>query len=265
MRINHPAKKLLTCCSLLLLLLPTLAVSDSPVINYQYRVINQYPHSTEVFTQGLEFHQGLLYEGSGQRGHSMVQTRSLDSIQAIRQTALDDRLFGEGITILGDKLYQLTWQSKRGFVYDKNTLAPEAEFTIRGQGWGITNNGQQLIYSDGSNQLRFLNPHTFNLEQTLSVNDNGKAVNWLNELEWVDGLIYANVWRSHWIVIIDPQNGKVVGRVNLKHLLPDKLRSKRTDVLNGIAYDKTSKRLFVTGKYWPRLYQIELIDGGSGN
>jgi glutamine cyclotransferase len=257
MRLDHAIKTLQACCCFLLL--PALAFSASPVINYHYRVINEFPHSTDVFTQGLEFHQGLLYESSGQRGHSMVQTRPLDSNQAIRQTALDNHLFGEGITILGDKLYQLTWQSKRGFVYNKNTLAAEGEFTILDQGWGITNNGQQLVYSDGSHQLRFLNPQNFSVEKTLPVNDNGKAVRWLNELEWVDGLIYANIWRSHWIVMIDPRSGEVVGRVNLKKLLPNSLRSKKTDVLNGIAYDKVTQRLFVTGKYWPRLYQIELI------
>ena len=264
MRLDHTPKRLPACCWLLLLL-PALAFSESAVIHYQYRVINEFPHSTDVFTQGLEFHQGLLYESSGQRGHSMVQARPLDSSQAIRQTALDNHLFGEGITILGDNLYQLTWQSKRGFIYNKNTLASEGEFTIRGEGWGITNNGQQLIYSDGSNQLRFLNSQTLSVEKNLSVHANGKAVHRLNELEWVEGLIYANIWRSHWMVMIDPRSGEVVGRVNLKKLLPNSLRNKKTDVLNGIAYDQATQRLFVTGKYWPRLYQIELIAESTKN
>lgn len=246
---------------LLLLLVAVNAYSDNtaPVVNYHYRVVDEYPHDDQFFTQGLAFYRGLLYESSGQRGHSRVQTRTLNTLNPLRAAALQQRYFGEGITILNGRLYQLTWQSRQGFIYNAETLASTGRFRITGQGWGITNNGQQLIYSDGSNRLRFLNPDDFSLVNTLNVTHNGKAVTRLNELEWVEGRIYANIWQSSWIVIINPHNGQVEGRVQLGDLLPKALRRANTDVLNGIAYDQHQQRLFVTGKNWPRLYQIELL------
>lgn len=241
-----------------LALLSSLSFATQAAIDYQYRVIKTFPHSRDVFTQGLEFHNNLLYEGTGLHGQSRVLIRTLQSTTPIRRRFLDTTLFGEGITILHNRLYQLTWQSGRAFMYKADTLQPEGEFTLSGEGWGLTNNGKQLIVSNGSQQLTFIDPAGKNVVKTLDVTLNGKALYHLNELEWVDGAIYANIWKSPWIVMIDPNNGKVTGRVNLQRLLPDRLRDASTDVLNGIAYDRKNKRLFVTGKNWPRLYQIEL-------
>jgi glutamine cyclotransferase len=206
----------------------------------------------------MEFHEGVLYEGAGKRGESMVLIRSLESIEPVKSVRLEKHLIGEGITILDQRLYQLTWQSQRGFIYDASSLALIEEFKIQGQGWGMTNNGRQLIISNGSNRLTFLDPTTFNIVDDVEVRYHGRPIDNLNELEWIDGVIYANIWRTDWIVMIDPETGNVTGTVSLKGLLPDKLSTTKTDVLNGIAYDDKKKRLFVTGKYWPRLYHIEL-------
>jgi glutamine cyclotransferase len=206
----------------------------------------------------MEFHEGVLYEGAGKRGESMVLIRSLESIEPVKSVRLEKHLIGEGITILDQRLYQLTWQSQRGFIYDASSLALIEEFNIQGQGWGMTNNGRQLIMSNVSNRLTFIDPNTFNIVDEVDVHNHGRPIDNLNELEWIDGVIYANVWRTDWIVMIDPETGNVTGTVSLKGLLPDKLSTTKTDVLNGIAYDDKKKRLFVTGKYWPRLYHIEL-------
>ena len=207
----------------------------------------------------MEFHEGVLYEGAGKRGESMVLIRDLQSIEPVKSMRLKKHLFGEGITILNQRLYQLTWQSQRGFIYDAGSLALTGEFKIQGQGWGMTNNGRQLIISNGSNRLTFIDPTTFNIIDEVEVRYHGRPIDNLNELEWIDGVIYANVWLTDWIVMIDPETGNVTGTVFLNKLLPDKLRTTKTDVLNGIAYDDENKRLFVTGKYWPRLYHIELV------
>ena len=243
---------------LLVSLAPLRGLPADPVTEFGYRVVRSYPHSTGVFTQGMEFHEGVLYEGAGKRGESMVLIRSLESIELVKSVRLEKHLFGEGITILNERLYQLTWQSQRGFIYDASSLALIEEFKIQGQGWGMTNNGRQLIISNGSNRLTFLDPTTFNIVDEVEVRYHGRPIDNLNELEWIDGVIYANIWRTDWIVMIDPETGNVTGTVSLKGLLPDKLSTTKTDVLNGIAYDDKKKRLFVTGKYWPRLYHIEL-------
>lgn len=245
--------------TLALIFLPVSFGAADAVVHYQYRVIEAFEHSEQWFTQGLEFHQGLLYESSGLHGQSAVQIRSLDNTQALHHHKLDKRYFGEGITVLNNQVYQLTWQSRRGFIYRADNLAAAGRFKISTQGWGLTNNGRQLIYSDGSHRLRFLNPATMAVEKTLPVTEKGKRIDKLNELEWINGLIYANIWRSDWVVIIHPETGKVIGKIDFQALLPASLRSRRTDVLNGIAYDNRHQRLFVTGKNWPRLYHVELI------
>ncbi len=229
------------------------------VVEYQYRVVNSYPHNPRLFTQGLEYHQGILFESAGQRGQSMVLKRTLDATKALQYQRLPDRFFAEGLTLLNNQLYQLTWQSQQGFIYSPDTLQTTGEFTIKGEGWGLTNNGHQLIISNGSNQLSFIDPKDFSVKRTLNVTFNDKPLRNLNELEWIDGLIYANVWQSDWIVMIDPNSGKVVAKLSLKHLLPAPLKTAKTDVLNGIAYDRENKRLLVTGKYWPLLFHIELF------
>lgn len=233
--------------------------NSTSVVEYRYRVIQSFPHATSVFTQGLEFHAGLLYESAGRRGQSKVFTRSLDSTQEIHSQTLENTLFAEGITLLNGLVYQLTWQSQRGFIYAADTLERSGEFSISGEGWGMTNNGRQLIISNGSAQLSFLNPDTFSVERQLTVTFDGKPLRRLNELEWIDGVIYANIWRSNWIVMIDPKTGQVIAKVRLNSLLPQSSRTASTGVLNGIAYDRQKQRLLVTGKYWPQLYHIELI------
>jgi len=234
-------------------------------VEYGYRVVQSYPHSTEIFTQGLEFHDGVLYEGAGKYGQSMVMTRLLDSVDAIKTAPLAPELFGEGITILNRRLYQLTWRSGRVLVYDAGTLTLTGSFTIQGEGWGLTNDGRRLIMGNGSNRLTLLDPETFDIVDRLEVTHHGRPVSNLNELEWIEGVIYANVWHTERIVMIDPGTGSVTGIIQLDGLLRNELRTARTDVLNGIAYDDAAKRLLVTGKYWPRLYHIELMPQGTRN
>ena len=242
---------------LVAVLIPSFA-GASPV-TYQFRVVNSFPQATDVFTQGLVYEHGILYESAGKYGESRLLTRTLQDTRPIKQTTVDSRLFAEGITILGDHIYQLTWKARRGFIYDKASLKRSGEFRLPGEGWGITHNDKELIVSDGSNRLDFLDPATFKVRKTLRVTHMGHPVQRLNELEWIDGAIYANVWGSDWIVMIDPNSGEVTGKVHLTDLLPAPLRTTHTDVLNGIAYDPDGRRLLVTGKYWPRLYEIELI------
>ena len=249
----------LTVLSLLVCSLVTSSRVSADVDTYSYRIIETFPHATDVFTQGLVYQDNTLFESAGMYGESRLLTRTLDNIAPLKQQTLDQRLFAEGITILGDSIYQLTWKSRRGFIYDKNSLQLTGEFKVAGEGWGITDDGHQLIISDGSNQLFFMNPVDFKVTKTLQVYYHGNPVKQLNELEWIDGRIYANIWGSDWIVMIDPNSGDVTGKVHLDKLLPDELRTYRTDVLNGIAFDTQKRRLLVTGKYWPRLYHIELI------
>ncbi|MEH6556368.1 MAG: glutaminyl-peptide cyclotransferase [Oceanicoccus sp.] len=232
----------------------------TPVIEYHYRVVASYPHATEIFTQGLEYRHGLLYESAGRRGHSQIAKRSLNAVDPITAKPLSDHFFGEGLSLLDSQLFQLTWQSGRGFIYDPDTLDKIGDFPINGEGWGMTNDGHYLIISNGSSQLSFIDPKTFSIVRTLNVSFEGNLLTNINELEWIDGVIYANIWQSDWIVMIDSETGNVVGKVFLKNLLPDSLRSDKTDVLNGIAFDHKEKRLLVTGKYWPRIYHIELTE-----
>lgn len=235
-------------------------VIKTPVTEYQYRIVASYPHSTDIFTQGLEYRRGLLYESAGLYGQSHISKRPLNAIDPIKKRPLSNRYFGEGLSLLGNQLFQLTWQSGRGFIYDPETLDKTGDFLIDGEGWGLTNDGQYLITSNGSSQLSFIDPETFGIVRTLNVHFEGNLLAKLNELEWVNGVIYANIWQSDWIVMIDSETGNVVGKVFLKNLLPDSLRSAKTDVLNGIAFDHNEQRLLVTGKYWPRIYHIELIE-----
>ncbi|MEM7032013.1 MAG: glutaminyl-peptide cyclotransferase [Chloroflexota bacterium] len=225
---------------------------------YDYEIVNVYPHNPDAFTQGLIYLDDILYEGTGLRGASTIRKVDLETGTVLQSANLNAVLFGEGITILGDKLYQLTWQARRGFVYDKNTFALEQEFTYPTEGWGLTHNGEHLIMSDGTANLYFLDPETLTEVSRVEVTDRGAAVPQLNELEYIDGLVYANIWRSDFIAMIDPQNGAVVGWVNLTNILGPEDRVQRVDVLNGIAYDAQGDRLFVTGKWWPKLFEIKL-------
>ena len=255
---NKPAINIVLLFLSLLTPLQSWAESTSAVTEYHYKVIDTLSHSDALYTQGIEIYRGHFYESAGRYGESRLIQRSLDSSEAIQTFNLSDKIFAEGLTLLNNKIYQLSWKSQRGFVYDISSFKQIASFSYQGQGWGLCNNGSELIMSNGSDQLTFLNPDNFSVTKKIAVSLDGAPVKKLNELEWVNGLIYANIWQSDWIVIIDPDSGVVVGKADLSGLLPKMLTTAKTDVLNGIAYDHDNKKLYVTGKYWPRIYQLEL-------
>ena len=222
-----------------------------------FRVVAAYPHDPAAFTQGLAIEAGQLYEGTGQYGASTVRLVDLATGRAQKQRALGPRYFGEGITILDDLLYQLTWQNGVVVVYDLDTFEVERTMQYDGEGWGLTHDGRQLIMSDGSATIRFRDPQTFSVTREIEVRNDGVPLSRLNELEYVDGEIWANVWYEDRIARIAPADGKVLGFIDLGTLYPQSARGSEA-VLNGIAYDAAAKRLFVTGKNWPQLYEIEV-------
>ena len=232
------------------------------VPDYTYRVVNTYPHDRNAFTQGLVFENGVLYEGTGLKGRSTLRRVELETGDVLQIRELPDQFFGEGVTIYGDRIIQLTYQSNVGFVYDKESFELLREFNYPidiPEGWGITHDGNRLIMSDGTSILHFLDPETFEEIGRIEVVDKGSPVTRLNELEYVQGEVYANVWKTDLIARIAPQTGEVTGWIDLKGLLSPEDRSQPVDVLNGIAYDAENDRLFVTGKMWPKLFEIELI------
>lgn len=225
---------------------------------YGYEVVRSYPHDPQAFTQGLVYRNAYLYEGTGLNGRSSIRRVRLDTGLVLDIRPLQELYFGEGITELNGSIYQLTWRNGLAFVYDANTLDHTRTFTYTGEGWGLTTDGTRLIMSDGSAQLRFLDPVTFRELRRITVRDPNGAVEQLNELEWVKGEIFANVWQTDRIVRIAPNDGRVTGWIDLSGLLTPEQRM-RTDVLNGIAYDQDGDRLFVTGKLWPRVFEIKLV------
>jgi glutamine cyclotransferase len=232
---------------------PTLAPA------YTYRLVNTYPHDPEAFTQGLIWHNGTLYEGTGLYGASSLRQVALENGEVQMITPLPDDLFGEGITILDDQLFQLTWRGQVARVYDPNTFEQIATIPYPTEGWGLTHNGEHLIMSDGTSQLYFRDPATFAEVRRIEVLEGETPVTRLNELEFIDGYIYANVWKTDQIAIIDPEDGAVKSWIDLSGLLPSSQRRSSEAVLNGIAYDSETDRLFVTGKLWPNLFEIELV------
>lgn len=248
---------LVFCC---LNLQGCLTPGNSDVIPvYSYDIVNSYPHDHDAFTQGLVFDDGILYEGTGLNGRSSLRRVELETGDILQIRELSNQFFGEGITIYGDEIIQLTWQSHIGFVYDKNSFELLQEFTYSTEGWGITYDGTRLIMSDGTSTLHFLDPQAFEEIDHVEVFDNDGPVTKLNELEYVQGEIYANVWQTDRIARIAPETGRVVGWIDLGGLLSAEDRSQPVDVLNGIAYDTEADRLFVTGKLWAKLFEIELI------
>lgn len=233
--------------------------TSSSVSHYTYEVINAYPHDATAFTQGLAFDDGLLYEGTGRKGESSLRKVQLETGAVMQSISLPDDYFGEGITICGDRIVQLTWRSGIGFVYDSNDLRLLDSFTYDTEGWGITHDGERLIMSDGTARLYFLNPDTHLVEYYVTVYDRGAAVSRLNELEFINGLVYANVWQTDTIAMINPADGRVTGWLDLSGLLDTRPISGQIDVLNGIAYDAAGDRLFVTGKLWPWLFEIRML------
>ena len=226
---------------------------------YTYEVVAEYPHLRTSYTQGLQFVDGELWEGTGEYGRSQLLRTDLATGKVLQSKKLSKEEFGEGITVLGDKIYQLTWLNGKMHTYDKATLRHLATHTYKGEGWGLTTDGEKLYMSDGTNYIRVLNPETLAQERSIGVTLRGESLQYLNELEWIDGKIWANVYTTDHIVIINPKNGVVEGIINLSGILPEKERDYKTDVLNGIAYDKATKRIFVTGKNWSKLFEIRVI------
>jgi len=238
--------------------LPDSATPDV-VQDYTYRVVNTYPHDRDAFTQGLVFADGVLYEGTGLRGHSTLRRVELETGDVLQTRELPAQFFGEGVTLYRNRIIQLTWQSNVGFVYDEVSFELLQEFNYPTEGWGITHDGKRLIMSDGTSTLHFLDPETFEEIGRIEVLDRGSPVTRLNELEYVRGEVYANVWQTDLVARIAPQTGQVTGWIDLKGLLGPEDQGEPVDVLNGIAYDADNDRLFVAGKLWPKLFEIELI------
>ncbi len=226
---------------------------------YTYKVINTFPHDRKAFTQGLVCENGVLYEGTGLNGRSTLRKVELETGNVLQTHQLLTEFFGEGITIYGDNIIQLTYQENVGFVYNKDTFELLRKFNYTTEGWGITHNGEHLIMSDGTPALYFLDPETFERVNRIKVYDRNTPLWGLNELEYIDGQIYANVWPTERIAMIAPDTGWVTGWIDMKGLLAQQDYTEYVDVFNGIAYDKNNGRLFVTGKYWPKLFEIKVI------
>lgn len=229
---------------------------DLPVAGYE--LVKRYPHDINAFTQGLEFADGVLYEGTGKYGQSRLRRVELATGKVLQESPLPDQAFGEGITLWGDKIIQLTWQNQVGLVFDRQSLRWVDQFRYAGEGWGLTHDATHLIMSDGSSTLRFLDPKTFRVVRSLNVTANGRRLDQLNELEYIKGEIWANIWYKHYIARISPETGRVVGWVDLAGLEPRRSLGGDQAVLNGIAYDAAADRLFVTGKNWSELFEIKL-------
>lgn len=238
----------------------------SSIEAFSYRIVDSYPHDPSAFTQGLVYYQGEFYEGTGLYGRSSLRRVKIETGEVLEIVNLEDEFFAEGIAIWEDRIIQLTWKSRQGFVWDREKLSQIGDFTYRTEGWGLTSNETRLIMSDGSDTLYFLDPENYSLHGTLKVTASGEPVRGINELEYIEGMIYANLWPSSWIAIISPDTGEVTGRIDLSGILEEGgTPAGRVDVLNGIAYDPSGDRLFVTGKLWPRLFEIELVEEKSGH
>lgn len=225
-----------------------------------YRVVREFPHDPSAYTQGLVFDRGLLHESTGQRGSSKVRTLELESGKELRATRLPPMFFGEGLALVGERLIQLTWQEEVARVYERETLKPLDELRYTGEGWGLAFDGTNLVMSDGSDQLVFRDPATFAELRRVRVTAQGTPVRMLNELEVVEGEVWANIWKRDLIVRIDPETGEALGFVDLTGLFDHRSIPSEDAVLNGIAYDPDSGRLFVTGKLWPKLFEIEVVN-----
>lgn len=242
-------------CQLFLLV----SCADAKVKEYTLEIVAEYPHDTESYTQGLFFHDGQLYESTGLHGKSTFRKVDLETGKALQRLDFDKQYFIEGSVVMGDNLYILTWESRLAFIYDAGTLEYRSAWKYPREGWGITTDGKQLIASDGSANLYFMDER-FALDRRQLVTYNERPVRFLNELEYIDGRVWANVYTSDEIVIVNPKNGKVEGIIDCRGLLPSGLHTEATDVLNGIAFDPQTEKIYLTGKNWPRLYEVRLVE-----
>lgn len=242
---------------ILIILALVCASCSAKVKHYKLEVVAEYKHDVQAYTQGLFFEGGEFYESTGQFGKSSFRKVELKTGEVLRKLDFAEKYFGEGSVMLGGKMYMLTWMNKVAFVYDAATLKYEKTYSYPREGWGLTTDGKSLIASDGTARIYFLSPE-FKLERSINVSMDGRPIRFLNELEWIDGKIWANVYTTDMIVIIDPKTGVVEGQIDCTGLLPSKLRTKDTDVLNGIAKDTASGKIYLTGKNWPRLYEVRL-------
>jgi glutaminyl-peptide cyclotransferase len=230
-----------------------------PPPEYTFKIIHVFPHDPNAFTQGLVYHDGFLYESTGLQGRSSLRKVRLETGEVLQRTDLSAEFFGEGITILNNQVIQVTWQSQAGFVYDLSDFHLLRRFSYTGEGWGLATNGREIFMSDGTAEIRVLDGRTLEEKRRLKVHDGSTSVTRLNELEYVEGELFANVWETDRIARISPQSGKVIGWIDLTGLLSPVYRREENAVLNGIAYDPAGKRLFVTGKLWPSVFEIQLV------
>jgi len=242
-----------------------LLVACGQTPQYTYQVVHVYPHDPNAFTQGLEYRAGYLYESTGLKGRSTVRKVQLETGKVLQSIDIDPQYFGEGITVLNQKITELTWQSEIGFVYDQSAFHRLRTFNYPGEGWGLANDGQLIYMSDGSPQIRIWDPLTLQEKRRITVHDGAQTIANLNELEWVRGEIYANIWQKDVIARISPVDGRVLGWIDMAGILPAADRSGQEDVLNGIAYDVLGDRLFVTGKQWPKLFEIKVVPAHRKN
>ena len=238
---------------------PAHSAKPQSVPDYSYKIVNTYPHDNGAFTQGLVFANDVIYEGTGLYGKSSLRKLDLETGKVLQSYELPAQYFGEGITVFQDIIIQLTWKSNMGFVYDQSSFKLLHDFTYATEGWGITHDGERLIISDGTSTLHFLDPETFSTIGHIEVCNNDTPMDKLNELEYINGQIYANIWQTDYIAIINPQSGQVSGWIDLSGLLSSQYCNEPVDVLNGIAYDTVNDRLLVTGKLWPWLFEIKLV------
>jgi len=234
------------------------ATANSAPVRYTYEVLASWPHDRRAFTQGLVFRNGELLESTGLNGQSSLREVEINTGRVTKQIEVARQYFAEGLAVIGDRAFQLTWQNGRGFVYDADTFRLLQDFSYEGEGWGLATDGHELILSDGTSRIRFIDPATFRVLRTIDVVREGKPVVRLNELEWINGEIFSNVWQTDEIVRIDPATGQVRGTIDFSGLLAPQDRSPDSDVLNGIAYDAANDRLFITGKRWSKIYEVRL-------
>jgi len=231
---------------------------NAPVPKYSYQIVNMFPHDSNAFTQGLILSDGKFLESTGQEGFSSLRRVELETGKVLNKVNVPEPYFAEGIALLNGKIYQLTWQHQIGFIYDAQSFARVGQFNYTGEGWGLTTDGKSLILSDGSNKIRFLDPSDFHVTKTIEVVDYKSPVRQLNELEYVQGEIYANIWHDNRIATINPENGRVTAWIDLNGMMPEGELQDPEAVLNGIAYDQANNKLYVTGKLWPRIFEIRV-------